>query len=194
MHELAEGEIGEEAAEAAADSTISVTTLDGWLKERADGGRDFVLVDVREPVEYDINRIPGSVLIPKGEFLSGSALEKLPADVYAMMRNKFWIDEIYGWTVIRFNAWFAKACGFLDEWIWGGAVALTSYATLALAWLNRAFDEFVINLGFDQGCDRVAKGGSVLSRLQDGRVQNYLRIIGVTLVVLVLFLIWGGGK
>ncbi|HEX5222633.1 MAG TPA: NADH-quinone oxidoreductase subunit L, partial [Verrucomicrobiae bacterium] len=103
-------------------------------------------------------------------------LERLPADVYTMMQNKFWIDEIYGWTVIRFNAWFAKACAFLDEWIWGGAVALTSYATLVLAWLNRAFDEFVINLGFDQGCDRVSKGGSVLSRLQDGRVQNYLRV------------------
>ena len=71
------GAVSEEAAEAAANSTISVATLDGWLKERADGGRDFVLVDVREPVEYDINRIPGSVLIPKGEFLNGSALEKL---------------------------------------------------------------------------------------------------------------------
>ena len=53
-------------------------TLDGWLKERNDGGRDFVLVDVREPNEYEINRIPGSVLIPKGEFLSGNALEQLP--------------------------------------------------------------------------------------------------------------------
>ncbi|HEX5219780.1 MAG TPA: NADH-quinone oxidoreductase subunit L, partial [Verrucomicrobiae bacterium] len=121
-------------------------------------------------------------------------LERLPADVYTMLQNKFWIDEIYGWTVIRFNAWFARACAFLDEWIWGGMVTLVSYATLALAWLNRAFDECVINLGFDQGCDRVSKGGSVLSRLQDGRVQNYLRVIGVALLVLVLFLIWGGGK
>ena len=49
-------------------------------------------------------------------------------------------------------------------------------------------------LGFDQGCDRVSRGGSLLSRLQDGQVQNYLRVIGVALVVLVLFLIWGGGK
>src|SRR5690242_12671554 len=52
------GAISEEAADAAADSTISVTTLDGWLKERNDGGRDFVLVDVREPGEYEINKIP----------------------------------------------------------------------------------------------------------------------------------------
>ena len=38
-----------------------------------------MLVDVREPNEYEINQIPGSVLIPKGEFLNGNALEQLPA-------------------------------------------------------------------------------------------------------------------
>ena len=38
----------------------------------------IVLVDVREPNEYEINRIPGSVLIPKGEFLNGHALGELP--------------------------------------------------------------------------------------------------------------------
>ena len=48
------------------------------LKERDEGARDFVLVDVREPNEYEINQIPGSVLIPKGEFLNGNALEQLP--------------------------------------------------------------------------------------------------------------------
>ncbi len=30
-----------------------------------------------------------------------------------------------------------------------------------------------------------------MSRLQSGRVQTYLRLIGVALAVLVLFLIWG---
>ena len=72
------GAISEEAADAAAGSTISVTQLEEMLKERAEGSRDFVLVDVREPNEYEINQIPGSVLIPKGEFLNGSALEQLP--------------------------------------------------------------------------------------------------------------------
>ena len=66
------GAISEEAADAAAGSTISVTTLEHMLKEREEGTRDFVLVDVREPNEYEINKIPGSVLIPKGDFLNGS--------------------------------------------------------------------------------------------------------------------------
>src|SRR5215210_7183031 len=72
------GAVSDEAAEAAADATISVIQLEQWLKERDNGERDFVLVDVREPNEYEINKIPGSVLIPKGDFLNGSALEQLP--------------------------------------------------------------------------------------------------------------------
>ncbi|RLV50860.1 adenylyltransferase/sulfurtransferase MoeZ [Nocardioides mangrovicus] len=73
------GAVSDEAAEAAADATISVTTLEHMLKERAEGTRDFLLVDVREPNEYEINQIPGSVLIPKGEFLNGNAFEQLPS-------------------------------------------------------------------------------------------------------------------
>ena len=71
------GAISEEAADAAVDATISVTQLEHMLKERENGSRDFVLVDVREPNEYEINKIPGSVLIPKGDFLNGSAFEEL---------------------------------------------------------------------------------------------------------------------
>ena len=72
------GAISEEAADAAVDATISVTQLASLLKEREEGSRDFVLVDVREPAEAEINHIPGAVLIPKGEFLNGNALGLLP--------------------------------------------------------------------------------------------------------------------
>jgi len=121
-------------------------------------------------------------------------LEKARPDIYGLLANKFYIDELYEVTVIRFNAWWAEVCRILDEWVWGGVVLLVSYLTLGLAWVNRAFDEFVINLGFDQGCERARSGGGLLSRLQDGRVQNYLRVLGLSLVVLVLLLIWGGAR
>jgi adenylyltransferase/sulfurtransferase len=71
------GAISDEAADAAAGSTISVSQLEHMLKERDNGERDFVLVDVREQNEFEINRIPGSVLIPKGDFLNGSAFDEL---------------------------------------------------------------------------------------------------------------------
>jgi adenylyltransferase/sulfurtransferase len=71
------GAVSDDAAEAAAGATISVGQLESMLKERQEGTRDFVLVDVREPNEREINQIPGAVLIPKGEFLNGSAIEQL---------------------------------------------------------------------------------------------------------------------
>jgi len=74
------GTISEAAAEAARDSTISVLELKDMLDARERGDTDFLLVDVREPAEYEIVRIDGAVLVPKNEFLMGSALEDLPQD------------------------------------------------------------------------------------------------------------------
>ncbi|MGQ0732440.1 MAG: molybdopterin-synthase adenylyltransferase MoeB [Acidobacteriota bacterium] len=51
--------------EGTAHVTDDMTALD--LKARLDRGESLVIVDVREPQEYQINRIPGSVLIPLGE-------------------------------------------------------------------------------------------------------------------------------
>ena len=45
------------------ESEIEVTAL----KTKIDRGDQFVLVDVREPHEFQIGRIPGSLLIPLGE-------------------------------------------------------------------------------------------------------------------------------
>ncbi len=115
------GAISEEAAEAAADSTISVATLDGWLKERNDGGRDFVLVDVREPNEYEINKIPGSVLIPKGEFARGDGFEQLNSDKQVVLYCKTGRRSAELLPVL-------KGAGFADAVHVGGGV---------VAWVNQ---------------------------------------------------------
>jgi len=115
------GAISEEASEAAVGSTISVTTLETMIKERAEGARDFVLVDVREPVEYDINKIPDSVLIPKGEFLNGSALEKLPADKQVVIYCKTGVRSAECLAIV-------KGAGYADAVHVGGGV---------VAWVNQ---------------------------------------------------------
>ncbi|HVE62243.1 MAG TPA: adenylyltransferase/sulfurtransferase MoeZ [Mycobacteriales bacterium] len=68
------GVVSDEAVAAAADSTITAREL----KAMQDAGEDILLVDVRETGEYDIVRIPGSVLIPKGDL--PSRLATLPTD------------------------------------------------------------------------------------------------------------------
>jgi NADH-quinone oxidoreductase subunit L len=119
------------------------------------------------------------------------ALERFQPEVFALLRKKYFVDEIYEASLIRFNAWGARACDWLDYWVWNGVVQALSLVVVGLAWLNRFLDEYVVNPGFDEGCRRLTKGGTLMSRLQGGRVQTYLRFIGVALAVLALFLIWG---
>ena len=48
------------------------------LKELLDSGtKDFVLLDVRNPHEYDIAKIPGSVLVPLPEIENGNGVAKV---------------------------------------------------------------------------------------------------------------------
>src|SRR5512133_3437457 len=82
------GAITDEAAQAVAGHTVDVKQLEQWLAERESGRKDFVLIDVREKVERDINLIPGSILIPKGDFKTGAALGDLPQDKQVVLYCK----------------------------------------------------------------------------------------------------------
>jgi len=65
------------AAEADASNAIAeMSVLD--LKQLMDSGKDdFILLDVRNPNEYEIAKIDGSVLIPLSELEDGSAISKV---------------------------------------------------------------------------------------------------------------------
>jgi len=111
------GVVSEEASEAVKNSTISVKQL----KEILDRGDDLALIDVREPNEYEIVSIPGSELIPKGEFLGGSALGGLPQDKRIVLYCKSGTRSAEVLAVV-------KGAGFADAIHVGGGV---------VAWVNQ---------------------------------------------------------
>jgi len=78
------GAVSEDAAAAAAGHTISARDL----KAKMDAGENFLLIDVREQNEYEIVSIPGALLIPKGDILSGEALAELPQDKPVVLHCK----------------------------------------------------------------------------------------------------------
>jgi adenylyltransferase/sulfurtransferase len=111
------GAVSEEAEAAVVGSTISAKDLAAMI----DRGDDFFLVDVREPNEYEIVSIPGATLIPKGEFLSGAALERLPQDKRIVLHCKSGARSAEALAVV-------KNAGFTDAVHVGGGV---------LAWINQ---------------------------------------------------------
>jgi NADH-quinone oxidoreductase subunit L len=119
------------------------------------------------------------------------ALETLQPDFFALLSRKFFIDEAYDKTVVRLNAALSRVSDWLDRFIWGGIVAALSYVTIGVAWLNRFFDEYVVNSGFDKSCGSVRWSARLLSFFQNGQAQRYLRVIGFAVAVLALIFIWG---
>jgi len=114
------GTISDAAAQAARDSTISVLDLKRMLDARDRGETDFLLVDVREPHEFEIVSIPGAVLIPKGQFMDGSALADLPTDKPLVLHCKVGGRSAEALAVV-------KGAGFADAvHVGGGVVAWVS--------------------------------------------------------------------
>jgi molybdopterin/thiamine biosynthesis adenylyltransferase/rhodanese-related sulfurtransferase len=119
------GAVSEEAQEAAAGSTITARQL----KDMQDADENIFLVDVREPNEYEIVAIPGSVLIPKGEFLSGAALERLPQDKRVVLHCKSGARSAECLAIVK-NAGFSDAVhvgGGVLSWVATIDPSLPSY-------------------------------------------------------------------
>jgi NADH-quinone oxidoreductase subunit L len=120
------------------------------------------------------------------------ALERAQPQVFRWLQNGVYVDALYRATFIRLNALCSIAADWFDRKIWSGAVEALSSAVVALSKLDSGIDNRVVNRSFDAGCGRVADGGRIMSRLQSGFSQNYLRLAAAGVAVLILFLMWGG--
>jgi NADH-quinone oxidoreductase subunit L len=118
------------------------------------------------------------------------ALERAVPPVWTVLQNKFYVDEFYGATVIAFYAWWARVADWFDRRIWGGIVAGVAWLFRGWAQLSRLFDVYWVDGGFDKGCEELANSGGLLARVQSGRVQTYLRLLALAVVVLAAILIW----
>jgi adenylyltransferase/sulfurtransferase len=109
------GVVSEEAQQAAAGSTITAAEL----KDLVDSDKPIYLVDVREPAEWEIVRIPGATLIPKDEILRGDALASLPQDRQIVMYCKTGVRSAETLAAVK-NAGFADAVhvqGGVTAWV-----------------------------------------------------------------------------
>ncbi|NEW41077.1 adenylyltransferase/sulfurtransferase MoeZ [Nocardia cyriacigeorgica] len=107
------GVVSEEGQAAVAGSTITAREL----KELIDAGKPVHLVDVREPVEWDIVHIEGATLIPKDRILSGEALSELPQNRPIVLHCKTGIRSAEALAAL-------KRAGFADAThLQGGVIA-----------------------------------------------------------------------
>ncbi|CAJ1501568.1 adenylyltransferase/sulfurtransferase MoeZ [[Mycobacterium] kokjensenii] len=107
------GVVADEVAEATAGSTITPAEL----RELLDSGQRVALIDVREPGEWEINRIEGAQLISQSSINTGAGLAKVPLDRRAVLYCKTGIRSAEALATL-------KKAGFADAvHLQGGIVA-----------------------------------------------------------------------
>lgn len=85
------------------------------LRTMMDSDREIALIDVREPVEWDIVHIEGATLIPKSRILGGSAMSELPQHVPIVLYCKTGIRSAEVLTALA-------GAGFSDATHLGGGI------------------------------------------------------------------------
>ncbi len=106
--------------------------------------------------------------------------------LWYLLKNKYFVDEIYRSTfdqpVQRLSAWMGDV---FDKRGIDGVLHGIANGTVGLANAFRNFDTAVVNGGADQLAESIKSFGRWLREIQTGRVQNYLLLALVSVVLLV---------
>ncbi len=113
-------------------------------------------------------------------------LEAPMGGLYVVLKNKYFIDEIYDYVFVqpvkRFSAWMGDV---FDRQGIDGVLHGVARGAWNLALRFRSFDTKVVNGGADSLAAGIKSFGRWLREIQTGRVQNYLLLALVSLVLLI---------
>ena len=113
---------------------------------------------------------------------------------FRLLQNRFYIDEIYDRTIVRFTYLLGRCAAAAERGFFALIDKATGFGVMGLSWVNRFVDQFIIDRGFDKGCAGLRRGGGAFRKAQNGRSQDYLRAVAVGVTVLVLILVWGANR
>jgi len=116
-------------------------------------------------------------------------LAKVFKPLYLISCNKFWLDELYQWVLIRPFMKISQLLFKFDESIVDGAVNQSAFQTINLSGIKNWFDQHIVD-GAVNGVARITQQASRISRkFQTGLIQNYLLmlLLGLLFTMLIGF-------
>jgi NADH:ubiquinone oxidoreductase subunit 5 (subunit L)/multisubunit Na+/H+ antiporter MnhA subunit len=113
--------------------------------------------------------------------------------VYTLLKNKYYFDELYHLIIIRPTIWLARQCAVFDRVVIDAIVnAVGAFGRWLSSWLRRAIDNPIVDGAVNGVGKAITWAGEFMRATQTGKVQNYLLVAAVTVVLLLaLFLVRG---
>lgn len=109
---------------------------------------------------------------------------------YHWAENQFFVDEFYRRTVLRGLRFLGDLAEIMDRRILERAGKWCAAFVRGIAWIARIADEHLANAGFDRFCLSVRRIAALLAKIQNGRIQTYLKIAGASLAIVALVFAW----
>src|SRR5512140_3650610 len=107
--------------------------------------------------------------------------------LYNFLLNKWYFDELYDKTVIGGSISFSKFLAWFDLHVVDGLVNLTAQLGVFASFLVGKFDNYVVDGAVNGLASATIGGGSILRRLQTGKLYHYVFVLAGG--ALVIFLI-----
>ena len=121
-------------------------------------------------------------------------LERLQPALFHALHRGLYFDHFYKLAFSRPAWWLARMADWLDRRIWSGVPFMFGVFAKGAGWIDLALDRWLVNQGFDEGCESIGALGRRLGRLQDGRIQQYLRIAAGAVAALAFLLLLGHSR
>jgi NADH-quinone oxidoreductase subunit L len=114
-------------------------------------------------------------------------LKETFARAWAVVYNKYYVDELYQATVVRGSLWVSRAAYWFDQNVIDGLVNFAGAVGRGVAYVDAAIDKYVVD-GLVNGIgDLIVSGGKNLRRVQTGQINAYLfGALGGALVFVIL--------
>ena len=107
--------------------------------------------------------------------------------LYTFLLNKWYFDELYDKTVIGGSIALAKFLAWFDLHVVDGLVNLAAQLGVFVSFLVGKFDDYVVDGAVNGVANATIGGGSILRRVQTGKLYHYVFVLAGG--ALVIFLI-----
>ncbi len=111
--------------------------------------------------------------------------------LWTLVYNKYWVDELYAFLVLRPSVGIAKLASWFDGGVIDGLVNLAGAIGRFLGWVDAKIDQYLVDGAVNAVANTTIGFGRAIRHVQTGRIQTYLygALGGALVVVLLNFLI-----
>jgi NADH-quinone oxidoreductase subunit L len=99
--------------------------------------------------------------------------EKFPR-AWSLVFNKYYVDEIYGATIVDGSLLLARISYWIDQNVIDGLVNFMGFLGRSVAYVDGAIDTYLVDGAVNGIADLTQWSGRKVRRLQTGHVQSYL--------------------